>query len=309
LNPVDLHPSASAESLQRDMAAALRANRLDPKGLYATAEQAELWREVSLRHAPIHRNAEFGHLYDRAFDYVAARLNPAQDFQLIGLGCGTGEKEERLYRRIGRRGMRFTALDISGELVEEAVNRLVAAGATHRRSLVCDLADVEGWAEWLNRETGSGPRVITFFGLVPNLTPSRLALILRALLRPSDLLLASVHLAPPRNDLHASMTAVLPQYNNQETLAWLAEALGTWNLAEKVGRPEMVIREREGIPALVAEARWNSGPGDAPLELFFSLRYTPEMFEELMRRERFPAKRLGLTSCGEEGIWLLGGET
>ena len=299
---IDLHPSASAESLQRDMAAALRENRLDPKGLYATPRQAELWRQVSLEHAPVHRNPEFRRIYEQAFDLVAERLDPARPVELVGLGCGTGQKEEQLFRRIKDRDVTFTGVDISAELVREAADRLLAAGANHRRSLVSDLSDVKGWAGWLDRQTGSAPRLITFFGLMPNLLPSRLAVILHALLRPGDLLLVSVHLAP------GPMTALLPQYDNPETFAWLTEALRTWNLAEKVGSPEMTMGEKEGVPAFIGRARWKDAPGlsRSPLELFFSLRYTAEMVESFLVRENFRAQKPGLTSCGEEGIWLVG---
>jgi SAM-dependent methyltransferase len=313
LNPIDFHPSAGAENLRRDMAAALRENRLDPKGLYATANQAELWRQVALHHAPIHRNPEFRRVYERAFDALAARLDPVEKIELIGLGCGTGQKEEQLYRRMKSRDICFTGIDISGELVREAIDRLVGAGARHRRSLVCDLADVRGWSEWLDRETGPAPRLITFFGLVPNLPPSRLASILRALLRPADRLLLSVHLAPARAGVYlsAAMTGLRSQYDNPETLAWLGEALRAWNLADRVLPPEMVIGEKEGIPAFIGQARWkeeesSGAPGTQPLELFLSLRYTMEFFEGFLTRENLRAENLGVTSCGEEGIWLIG---
>jgi SAM-dependent methyltransferase len=319
LNPIDFHSSASAENLQRDMIAALRSNRLDPKGLYATPTQAELWRQVSLHHAPIHRNPEFGRIYEEAFAAVAERLGQTQAVELIGLGCGTGQKEEKLFQRMKSREVCFMGVDISAALVQEAVERLVAAGATHRRSLVCDLGDVEGWAGWLDRQTGAAPRLITFFGLVPNLPPSRLGPILRALLRPfglrsSDMLLLSVHLAPVGDgvDVSSAMSGLLPQYDNRETLAWLMEALRTWKLEEKVDLPEMTIGEVEGIPAFVGRVRWKESSSESrpqPLELFFSLRYTAAMFEAFLKREHFRAERLAVTACGEEGIWLVESNT
>ncbi len=290
------------------MAATLRANRLDPKGLYATPAQAELWRQVSLRHAPIHRNPEFRRIYEEAFAAIASALDPASPIELIGLGCGTGQKEGQLYRRLAGGDVRFTGVDISGELVREAADRLVAAGARHRRSLVCDLADVAGWSNWLERETGPASRLITFFGLVPNILPSRLGPIMRALLRPGDRLVLSVHLAPVRAgvDVSAAMNHLLPQYDNPETLAWLGEALRTWNMAEKVFPPAMTIGEKEGVPAFIGQARWRE-PAlfSEPLELFFSLRYTVGMVKDFLKREQFRARCLGLTSCGEEGLWLI----
>jgi L-histidine N-alpha-methyltransferase len=315
---IDLHPSAWTGNLQREVAESLRANRLPPKGLYFTVRQAELWRQVSLRHSPVYRNPEFGHIYEEAFSRVTGEGGRRE---LIGLGCGTGEKEAQLCRLLKAKGgeIYFSAIDISRELVREAAERLVAAGATHRRSLVCDLAQAEALTDWLGKD--SAPRLVTFFGLVPNFAPARLGPIFRALLRPDDLLLASVHLAPSEGPdeagIDAAMRAVLPQYDNPETLAWLAEAIETWELTGLVDTPEMVIGKFEGVPAFLGRAAWKTKAPfekwgetflprpDEPLHLFFSLRHTPESFEGWLGRENLRGERLALTRCREEGIWAI----
>ena len=159
----------------------------------------------------------------------------------------------------------------------------------------------------------------TFFGLVPNLEPSLVTRLFRAILQPGDVMLVNAHLAPigESTDLPAAMEKVLPQYDNAETLAWLSEALAEWGLTGKLDAPKMRIGEVEGIPALIATARWKSSAAfdewgrrftpkaEEPLHLFHSLRYTPELFERVLRDAGFVPERLAMTGCREEAIWAV----
>jgi hypothetical protein len=307
---IDSHPSVESEALRRETAAALRDNRLDPKSLYVTPRQTQLWREVFLRHSPIQRNPEFARIYREAFAQTAQRIGGKEIF-LVGLGCGTGLKELELHNALAAHGAKtlFAAIDASRDLVLESAQRLVAAGAEHRRSLVCDLAQADEIGRWLDRAGDGLPRVITFFGLFPNFAPSVVTRLFRAVLRPGDLLLASAHLAPGaeenQDDLATAMEKVLLQYDNPETLAWLRAAVEEAGLADRVGPPEMKIGRIEDVPAFVATAPWKSGQPAEPLRLFYSLRYTPALFEGMLRREGFRPERHAITACREEGIWVI----
>jgi hypothetical protein len=319
---IDSHPSVESNALRREAAAALRENRIDPKFHYVTPRQTNLWREVFLRHSPLHRDAGFARIYRKVFAMVTERIGAKNRF-LVGLGCGTGLKELELHSALAARGGEtlFAAIDASRDLVRESAGLLAAAGAAHRRSLVCDLAQADDIGRWLDNAGGSLPRVITFFGLVPNLSPSVITRLFRAVLRPGDLLLTSAHLAPvadeDRDGIRTAMETVLPQYDNPETLAWLRAALEEAGLENLVDPPEMKIGRVEEIPAFIATARWKSAAPfdrwgrrftpnpDEPLRLFRSLRYTPALFEDLLRRERFDAERLALTACRQEAIWCI----
>jgi SAM-dependent methyltransferase len=317
---IDSHPSVEAKSLRREAIESLCGNRIEPKFLYVTPEQAALWREVFLKHSPIHGNPEFTRIYDEAFITIAEKLPPGK-IRLVGLGCGTGQKEAKLCARLIERGheVEFTAIDVSRYLVAESVEKLIAVGAKHTRSLVCDLGETEFLSEWLDGLPGDVPRIITFFGLFPNFAPSVITRLFHAILRPGDCVLASAHLVPAgtREDISAGMKAILPQYDNPETLAWLAATVKAWELETRVDVPEMRIAEREGIPAFLGEARWKtpesfeqwgcrfSPDAENPLKLFSSLRYTPALFEDLLRRENFAVELLSLTACWQEGIWCI----
>jgi hypothetical protein len=318
---LDFHPSTSDQEMERKAVESLQANRIDPRFLYVNSRQAELWRQVFLRHSPLHANPEFVRIYREAFARSVERLDPGRVF-LVGLGCGTGVKELQLYASLKERGpdALFAAIDVSRDLVVESAEKLVAAGAGHRRSLVCDLAESDFVGKWLDRLEPDLPRLITFFGLTPNLAPAAVARIFRSVLRPGDVLLVNAHLAPVKSEaegeLAVAMEAVLPQYDNPETRAWLAAALDYLGLEDRVDPPEIKAGRVEEVPAFLATARWKIGesfekwgrrfgPHAEPLRLFQSLRYTPTLFEKVLEREGLGAKLLSITSCREEAIWLV----
>ena len=303
---ITIHPSMANIDLEDVLASSLRANRLDPKLLYVTPRQAELWREVSLKHSPIHANPEFTRIYREASARIVEEMR-AEKIHLVGLGPGTGRKEAELASLLQAHGseVRFTAIDVSRDLVEEASKRVAATGASADRHLVCDLAELDEIKHWLDADGLETPRLFTFFGIVPNLEPKFVAKMLRELLRPGDLLLASVHLAPVSEGIgiDAAMNKIVSQYDNAETLAWLGEAMEQWKLNARMQAPRIVMDWQGEIPCLRGLAFWNSS--HATFQLFYSLRYTPALFEELLRHAAVQGEMLANTACREEAIWAV----
>jgi SAM-dependent methyltransferase len=291
------------------LAASLRVNELDSKLLYVTPRQTALWREVFLKHSPIHGNPEFARIYREAYGHTADCL-VGGEVHLVGLGCGTGLKEAELSRclRASGRVVEFSAIDVSRDLVEEAARHVAETGAGAERHLVCDLAEIDFLKQWLDSAGRAAPRLFTFFGLVPNLEPGSVVRLCREIVRPGDVLLVSVHLAPVSEgvDLASAMKRILPQYDNAETLAWLQAARDELRLREVIGEPRVVLGEHGSIPCLRGVAVWKSR---AILEdefvLFQSLRYTPARFEELLRGQGLAVECLAITACREEGIWAV----
>jgi SAM-dependent methyltransferase len=320
MSEIDVHPSIFDQSFEREVVDSLRAKRFNPKLLYVTPRQAELWRKVFLRHSPIHGNAEFARIYRDAFARIVDEL-PRGKTWLVGLGCGTGQKEAELCALLKSRGHEvcFSAVDVSRDLISESAQKLAEAGATSERHLACDLNEVEFLKDWLARAEWNAPRLFTFFGLVPNLMPKNVQQLLTAVLRPQDVLLASANLAPIGNrvDIQAAMQKVLPQYDNPETLAWLNAAIDQWKLNEIVEEPEIRISQLKRIPTFVGLANWRSremfkkwGPPNSAfdggsLTLFMSLRYTPELFGHLLYDVGLRMECLSMTSCREEAIWAV----
>jgi hypothetical protein len=316
---IDVHPSIANASLERVVEASLRANVLNPKLLYVTPRQTELWRQVFLKHSPIHGNPEFARIYRDAFTRIASERPPGKVW-LVGLGCGTGLKERELCSQLesNRHDVSFSAIDVSRDLVVESAHKLSEAGARSERHLVCDLTEIEFLNEWLARIDPKTPRIFTFFGLVPNLTPMFVVRLFREILRPGDVILVSVHLAPVADDVDitAAMKAVLPQYDNPETIAWLNAALDEWKLTELMSEPRIRWGIVKTIPFFYGGAYWKSPAlydqwcslprwADPSFHLFRSLRYTPALFAELLTKVGAHAELLAMTACREEAIWAI----
>ncbi len=290
------------------LAESLRSNQLDPKLLYVTPRQAELWRQVFLKHSPIHANPEFGRIYREAFAHMAKQA-PMDEAYIVGLGCGTGIKEAAFCAELKSRGRKvlFSPIDISVDLIGEAKRTLAAAGATYAGGMACDMENVDRVAQWIDETGHEAPIFFTFFGVVPNMTPSLVLRLFRAILRPGDTLVVSAHLAPISEDiaLPDAMRKVLPQYDNAETLAWLLAGLEEWGLSDRLEPPRMEIGEVEGMPAFVAMAKWKTAETSNPLRVFHSVRYTPNLFEKMLSDGGFHFELLAITGCREEGIWAV----
>jgi hypothetical protein len=172
--------------------------------------------------------------------------------------------------------------------------------------LVCDLAELEYIKCWLDAGDQGQPRLFTFFGVVPNLEPAFVAKLLRELLRPGDVLLASVHLAPVGEgvDLEAAMRKILPQYDNAETLAWLRAAMEQWKWNDLMRGPRIVMEFHGKTPCVRGLAAWNS-PASVAFQLFLSLRYTPKLFGALLESAGVRGEMLAITACREEAIWAI----
>src|SRR5260221_3585356 len=197
--------------------------------------------------SPIHANPKFARIYREAFAQVPDRLKPGKVL-LAGLGCGRALKDLALLSSLKSRGCEafFAAIDVSHDLVREWAQKLVAAGAGHRRSLVCDLAQTAFLGQWLDARESGLPRLLTFFGLVPNFAPSAVTRLFRAVLRPGDLLLASAHLVPLPDEngeeLSSGMNLILPPSDKPETLAWLTAGLELWGLGNFCEPADMEVR-------------------------------------------------------------------
>jgi hypothetical protein len=86
---------------------------------------------------------------------------------------------------------------------------------------VCDLATAGDLPDTLSaRPSTLDPRLLTFFGMIPNFEPQIILPKLASLIRKNDFLLFSANLAPG-NNYAAGMKKILPQYDNPLTRDWL----------------------------------------------------------------------------------------
>src|SRR5262245_60795398 len=219
---VTIHSSQFPESIQRDLLESLRTRRVNHKFHYDSVKQTLKWLALHEAHSPARTDADCEATYNRAF-VGAAREIKAPRVHLIGLGCGGGQKDARLLKRLRQRGREifYTPCDVSTAMVlvaRQAVSAIVPENRCF--PFVCDLASADALAPDLKKLTPPGAmRVFTFFGMIPNFEPQIILPKLASLLRGNDTLLFSANLAPGAD--YAGLKKILPQYDNPLTRDWL----------------------------------------------------------------------------------------
>ncbi|MDD4933443.1 MAG: L-histidine N(alpha)-methyltransferase [Methylacidiphilaceae bacterium] len=298
--------------------ASLEQGDIAPAFHYATARQASLWMELFRRYSPF--SAGQGRaLYLRIAKEAVALLSEGPG-QLVSLGCGTAEKDSLLYEALDARSWKpdWVCIDGSLGLLLEA-GRLCQERGEAVRLVLADVL-LRDLLRLLTPRDGMS-RLITAFGLIPNLTPDSFLCGLRAQVAPEDRLLLGLNLAPVPEEnaesYQASAERILPQYANRPTRLWLTELLRDWGLREMVEGYAMKAVERDGWIRYEATVRWKrnreilledgstlSVLAGSPLRLFSSYRFTPGGFVRLLRATGFEPLSSWTLPSGEEGVWL-----
>ncbi|RME94008.1 MAG: hypothetical protein D6766_06950 [Verrucomicrobia bacterium] len=324
LATVHVHAGCFPEAEEAALLEALRTREVPARWLYANPAQVAAWRAIHRRYAPSAVEPAWVRAFDDAFATAAQRLGEATELSVIGLGCGDASKEIRLLGRL-RSGGGFPAfLVVEGSLAMA----LTAAAAAAREApqvetlpLVADLAGVGDLPATVDSLMGPAARIVTAFGLLPNLPGEVWLPGAAALLRPGDVLLGSANLLPPPGG-RAAWEAILPQYDNPETRAWLGLFLRSLGILPEEGEWRWTA---EPDPAKTAAgrivARWIPGreiairlgaetlkwPAGEPVTLFRSWRHTPETLRALLARHGLEPERLWLAPGGDEALFLAGG--
>jgi L-histidine Nalpha-methyltransferase len=315
---VRVHASQFPENVQTALLEGLRSRRIAPKFHYQSYKQAQLWLALHRACSPAWLDPECTAIYDRSFA-AATGIIPERRVRLIGLGCGGGDKEARLLRLLAAAGkeLSYDPCDVSLPLVLAATHAAQNACAPLPcQPLLCDLELTDDLPETLNRDGESDARrVITFFGMLPNLEPENILPKLAALVRAEDLLLLSANLAPGP-DYRVGVQRVLPGYDNAETRAWLLAFLYDLGVEPGDGRVDFSIEESSDLYRIVADFRFLRErfltvhderfvfrAGDA-VRLFFSCRHTPDRVRLLLQAHGLQVVEQWITASEEEGVFL-----
>jgi L-histidine Nalpha-methyltransferase len=316
--PVAIHASQFPDRVRKDLLESLRRRRVNHKFLYDSVRQTQQWLKLHQACSPSRTDPDCAAIYDRSFRAVAERIN-ARQVHLIGLGCGGGQKDTRLLKRLKARGRQvfYTPCDVSAAMVLTA--RQTALAAVPERNcfpFVCDLASAGDLPSCFSKHSPpKATRLITFFGMVPNFEPEIILPKLAALVRRNDLLLLSANLAPGEN-YRGGMGKILPQYDNPLTRDWLTTFLLDVGIDRQDGRLRFRIDTHRGLRRVVAEfefarsrrleldgCRFEFHP-DQTLRLFFSYRYTPVLVDAFLRRNGLQVLDQWITAAQEEGVFL-----
>lgn len=298
LADVTVHSSQFPENVRRELLENLRARCVNPKFHYDSHKQAQKWLALHEALSPSRTDPDCLAIYDRAFAAAAGRV-AAEEVQVIGLGCGGGQKEARLLRLLAGQGKKvsYRPCDVSLALAlaarqaaREAVGDLPCA------PLVCDLALAGDLHEVFGPPgEARGARVITFFGMIPNFEPEVILPRLAGLAGGNDVLLLSANLAPGP-DYAAGMRRIFPGYDNPPTRGWLTTFLFDLGFAPEDGTVRFAIEDSAaGLKRVAAYFDLTKGRALAVLgesiefragesiRLFFSYRHTPDRMRALLR--------------------------
>lgn len=320
---IEIHCSQFPNRIQADLLASLRARAFNHKFHYDSHKQIQRWLALHEAHSPARADPKAKSAYVECFDTIASQLESEDEIHVISLGCGGGQKDVELLRKLIRSGrtVDYTPVDVTPAMTlvaRKAAAAAIPANACH--PLVCDLETAEDLPQTLaSRISPTARRVILFFGMIPNFEPEVILPKLAALLGDIDILLFSANLAPGE-DYDAGIRKVLPQYDNALTREWLATLpndLGIEAAPEdirfdiapcpntpEIKRIEATLTPRNNTTLNVAGETVQIRGGDS-IRLFYSCRCTPDLLAEQLQRHELQISRDWISSSGEEGVLLV----
>lgn len=317
---VAIHASQFPENVRRDLLASLRTRQVNHKFHYDSVKQTQKWLALHQIYSPSRNDAACAATYDRAFTEATKQIK-ARRIHVIGLGCGGGQKDTRLLKllKAGGKQIFYTPCDVSTAMVLVAREAAMSVVPEKRCfPVVCDLASANDLrAVFTTSLAPSTPRVVTFFGMIPNFEPQEILSRLAALIRPQDCLLFSANLAPGKNYL-AGVKRILPQYDNAPTREWLLTFLLDLGIERGDGKLQFAIENGgAGLKRVVVNFQFSRACHFAIeaekltfrrgefIRLFFSYRYTPARVVTALAKHGLEVHDQWLTPSEEEGVFLV----
>ena len=278
--------------------------QLPASALYAHPSLARLWKEVHLNYSPFYQRPALRRLYTQPATVLRALLRHAP-YNFIALGCAEGLKESLLLRKLPKPTLLLTA-DTCLSMAKIAARKLPAYAKIARQ---IDLTSPSSISRILTppipRSKSKAPspaRLITLFGVLPNLDPLPLLRRLARAMKRGDLLLFSTNLAPG-NSSFAGARKVLPQYNNPITRRWVEAAVQRYRPKLPQGTLHIGLYpdpQQRSLPRI--EARWISKKSTRIV--FASRRPTRSLVEQWIQLARLHTVARFIDTLGEEGVWL-----
>ena len=279
--------------------------QLPASALYSHPSLARLWKEVHLTCSPFHQRPAVRRLYTQPATVLRALLRHAP-YHFIALGCAEGLKEYLLLRKLPKPNLLLTA-DTCLSMAKFAARKLPARTKITRQ---IDLTSPFSISHILTPPTSHSKtkaprsaRLITLFGVLPNLDPLPLLRRLARAMKRGDLLLFSTNLAPGKNGRRGALH-VLPQYNNPLTHRWLQAVALRTSPRFFQGSIHFGVYPDPNQPSLSRiEARWIVG--NKPTHtLFSSRRPTLSQVESWIQTSGLTRIHQWIDPKGEEGVWL-----
>jgi L-histidine Nalpha-methyltransferase len=315
---VVIDASQFPENVRRDLLNGLRTRKIPHKFHYDSVKQTQKWLALHQQFSPSRHDDNCRAIYEESFEAVAGKIK-AKSVHLIGLGCGGGQKDTGLLKKLKAAGKEifYTPSDVAAAMVL-AARRTALAVCPEKNCfpLVCDLETAKDIPAIFNLPSARhASRIITFFGMIPNFEPAKILPKLASLVRPGDFLLFSANLAPGQ-DYEAGVKKILPQYDNGPTRDWLLTFLLDLGVEKNDGALRFDIETKGGLKRIVANFHFQHARPIAienkvfalktgeEIRLFFSYRYTPERISKFLRSRKLEVCEQWITESGEEGVFL-----
>ena len=323
---VVIHPSQFPAAVSEQLRESLRTRMMNHKFHYDTPRQASAWLRVHDSYSPARRDEGCEEMYASGFAQVAKRMAVLGDLDVVSLGSGGGRKDATLVRALHARNpdvhYRYIPVDVSPGLSILSRAAVVEAGMSAQRCapVVMDLEAEPDWEEALRGVTRAAvPRVVCFFGMLPNCDSGRVFPRLASILGDADVLLMSANLAPG-SSYRRGVERVQPQYDNPLTREWLLASLFNVGVDPDDGSLSFAIREwplGSGLLRIEGEFTFEKDrhldcEGEAfsfasgeRFRLFFSYRHTPKIVDQLCRQHGMRVMDSWVSVSEDEGLFLV----
>jgi L-histidine Nalpha-methyltransferase len=317
---VYVHPSQFPNQVYQDYLACFALGKINHKFHYDSVKQSQKWLKIHEYFSPARTSDDCINAYAKCFEKTAKIVDNFSNLQLIGLGCGGGEKDKLLISYLFNTDKKIIYYPVDVSLSLSLISAQKIRGSYPQvavQPIVCDLLHSDDLIDHLHQ--GEGERkIITFFGMIPNFYPDEILPILSNFLQEGDILLMSANLSPG-DDYLEGINKVMSQYDNELTQDWLMTVLVDAGINPESGTMKFTIKDDPKNPDL---KRINAGfkvendvslklddqviqwqTGDE-VQLFFSYRYTTRKIQEFLQKYDIKVMDYWEGANQEEGIYF-----
>src|ERR1051326_8443717 len=104
---VRIHSTQFPQEVRRALVESLRRREINHKFLYDSLKQTNKWLALHQAYSPSRADADCGACYDASFA-AGVKRTEADAIHLIGLGCGGGQKDSRLLKKLVSNSLRVS---------------------------------------------------------------------------------------------------------------------------------------------------------------------------------------------------------
>ncbi|MDH6100808.1 L-histidine N(alpha)-methyltransferase [Anabaenopsis sp. FSS-46] len=318
---VYVHSSQFPNQVYQDYLNGFFLKKINHKFHYDSVKQSQKWLKIHESYSPARTSDDCVNAYAKCFQKTADFIDINSHIQLIGLGCGSGEKDKLLvsYLEHKERAIIYYPVDVSLSLsVISAQKVRESYPQVSVQPVVCDLLHADDLIQELGEQGNGYTKIITFFGMTPNFTPDEFLPLLNNFLQSGDILLMSANLSPG-DDYLGGVQQILPQYDNDLTKDWLITVLADAGINQEHGTIKFSIEDDVNYPSLKrVNARfevdsdisfklegqvieWHSGD---KVQLFFSYRYTTAKMQAILQEYNIKVLDYWEGADQQEGVYF-----